>query len=184
MKDENSSARLIITLTLITLAVAGLLGLVNSVTAAPIARKQAETKEAAMHAVLPDADTFTALDAENGVTALYEAKKGDTLVGWVCETAPSGFGGKIGITVGIAVDHTVAGIKVSSHSETAGLGARLVESWFTEQYKGLSAGIHVRKAGQTADNGIDAISGATVTSKAVTQGVEQALAATSALGGK
>ncbi|MEA4824902.1 MAG: RnfABCDGE type electron transport complex subunit G [Clostridiaceae bacterium] len=182
--------RLTLSLTVITLSVALLLGAANAITAEPIARRTAETREAAMRLVLPEADTFTKVEntpavVENtsaAVNAVYTAASGGTACGWVVETTVSGFGGAIGVTVGVHTDGTVAGIEITSHSETPGLGARSTEDWFTAQFAGLSSGITVSKVGASG-NQIDAISGATVTSKAITGAVNTALSAITEMGG-
>ncbi len=182
--------RLTLSLTIITLSVALLLGAANAITAEPIARREAQTREAAMRLVLPDADTFTKVEnvpavAENtpaAVNAVYTAASGGTACGWVVETTASGFGGAIGVTVGIHADGTVAGVKVTSHAETPGLGARCTEDWFGAQFAGLVSGITVSKTGASG-NEIDAISGATVTSRAIAGAVNTALSAITEMGG-
>lgn len=106
-----------------------------------------------------------------------EAKQGSETIGYVVTvTDKEGYGGNIQISVGILNDGTVNGISILDISETAGLGMRAKEPEFYEQYAGRqAASFEVTKNGESGDNMIDALSGATITSKAVTGGVNAAL---------
>ena len=158
-------------------AVAGLaLGLTNMVTSGAIAEQQVKAAEAARRVVLPSADHFTEQTAPEGLKnafAGYDA--GGALVGKTATIVTKGYGGEIEITVGVDNGGTVTGISVggSSFSETAGLGARAKEAWFAEQYIGKSAPIALTKDGGE----IDAITSATITSRAVTTAVNNAVLA-------
>ena len=77
--------------------------------------------------------------------------------------------------IGVCKQATVTGVKITSLSETPGLGAKASNEEFTKQYYGLEEGISVIKSGMPNGNEISAISGATITSKAVTEGVNAAL---------
>ena len=175
--------RLGLTLFLITAVVAGLLGLVNSVTEDRIDEIKAEKTEKAMSAVLAEGvtigDAVADYPDDTGLVRSVYA----TSDGYVIETAPSGFGGEISMMVGIAGDGTVTGISIISHSETAALGANAAASTqvgtdFRGQFVGQSGTLAVTKDGGS----IDALTGATVTSRAVTSGVNAALACAAALG--
>ena len=162
-------------------AVAGLaLGVTNMVTSGAIAEQQVKAAEAARRAVLPSADHFTALTAPEGLKeafAGYDA--GGKLVGKTATIVTKGYGGEIEITVGVDINGVVTGISVggSSFSETAGLGARAKEAWFAEQYIGKASPIALTKDGGE----IDAITSATITSRAVTKAVNSAVLALGAL---
>ena len=160
--------RLTLTLFLISAVVAGLLALVNHVTADTIAEQTAEKAEAAMRQVL-EAERYEALDvpADSAVTAAFRA--GDE--GYVVRVAPNGFGGAIDMMVGIGADGAVTGIAIVSQSETASLGANCTREDFRQQFIGATGDLAVTKDGGT----IDALTGATVTSRAVTEGVNTAL---------
>ncbi len=110
-----------------------------------------------------------------GVAAAYQA--GDQ--GYVIEVTPSGFGGTIDMVVGVKTDGTVAGVEIISMSETSGLGANASKESFRSQFVGKSGDLAVTKDG----GDIDALTGATITSRAVTQGVNTALQAATALMG-
>ncbi len=160
--------RLTLTLFLITTVVAGLLGLVNYVTADTIAEQIAQKAENAMRQVL-EADSYEPLDVpeDSAVTAAYRA--GDK--GYVVRVAPNGFGGAIDMMVGVDVSGAVTGVAIVSQSETASLGANCTREDFRAQFTGKTGTLSVSKDGGE----IEALTGATVTSRAVTEGVNTAL---------
>ncbi len=160
--------RLTLTLFLITTIVAGLLGLVNYVTADTIAEQIAQKAENAMRQVL-EADGYEPLDVpeDSAVTAAYRA--GDK--GYVVRVAPNGFGGAIDMMVGVDVSGAVTGVAIVSQSETASLGANCTREDFRAQFTGKTGTLSVSKDGGE----IEALTGATVTSRAVTEGVNTAL---------
>ena len=160
--------RLTLTLLLITAVVAGLLAFVNELTAGRIDELTRQKAEQAMREVLPAQD-YTPLDAAlpQGVTEAYRA--GDA--GYVVRVAPNGFGGAIDLMVGVKADGTVNGVAVIAHSETASLGANGTREEFRAQYVGGAGPFAVGQDGGT----IEALTGATVTSRAVTDGVNAAL---------
>ena len=160
--------RLTLTLLLITAVVAGLLAFVNELTAGRIDELSRQKAEQAMREVLPAQD-YTPLDAAlpQGVTEAYRA--GDA--GYVVRVAPNGFGGAIDLMVGVRADGTVNGVAVIAHSETASLGANCTREEFRAQYAGGAGPFAVGQDGGT----IEALTGATVTSRAVTDGVNAAL---------
>lgn len=167
MKNAKYILRLTLTLLLITAVVAGLLGLVNYLTEDKIAALQNEKAESAMREVL-EADSYKPLETDaEGVTALYQA--GDK--GYVVRVIVNGFGGAIDMMVGVDLNRTVTGVSIISHSETASLGANCTREDFRAQFVGLAGGLAVTKDGGP----IDALTGATVTSRAVTKGVNLAL---------
>ena len=182
MKKGNIASyvlRLSLTLLLITAAVALALAGVNKVTAEAIAQNKQAKKLAAMEQVLPGAEGLESVefsDATGTVQTLYACDDG-----YVVEVLPSGFGGTITMMVGILPDGTVSGIAIVSHTETAGLGSVAAADTaagedFRGQFVGASGVLAVDKDGGT----IDSITSATITSRAVTDGVNAALAAVAA----
>ena len=176
-------------LTAITL-IAGLgLGLVHEITLNPIAQAQEKAKKEAWQAVFPDAklDEFKETDVDQkaakqaisdlGVNATIDevCTVGDT--GYVITTTDKdGYGGDIQVSVGIQSDGTVTGVSFLSISETAGLGMKAKEPTFKDQFNGMKAQkLEVTKTDATADNQVQAISGATYTSKAVTGATNAAI---------
>lgn len=163
----------------ITAVSAGVLAAVNKVTA-PIIAKNAEMKQIeAMRGVLPEAEELVRRDFfEEGssVTAVYDGGTGYVVL---CE--PKGYGGTVSLAVGIDNDNRVRAVDITAQSETPGLGARCTEEDFRAQFAGKSGEITVVKHG-AGENEIDAISSATITSKAVTAGVNDALRAVRIIG--
>jgi len=171
--------RLALTLLAITALVAAALSGVNAITADKIAQIQAEKTQKAIAEVLPEVTLDPKVTAINSgiVKTLYT-----TEVGYAVEVIPSGFDGEITMMVGIA-DGKVTGISIISHTETPGLGAVAAASsakgeQFREQFAGQSGTLAVTKDGGT----IDAITSATITSRAVTEGVNAALEYVKTLG--
>lgn len=183
-------------LTLITLVAGGVLGLVYEITKEPIAKQQEMAKQEAYKSVFEDADSFevcveegdgelAAYLAENGFEAqtineVMEAKdaSGETLGYAINLTTSEGYGGDITFSMGVREDGTLNGISILTISETAGLGMNATKDEFKNQFQDKQAeAFEVTKTGAAADNQINAISGATITSNAVTKGVNSGLCA-------
>ena len=172
-------------LLIISAVAALLLALTNSVTASTIAQRNEQANAEARKLVLESAQDFEEVkdvktDNSKGVevSEIYEAKdaSGNT-VGYTLKVLPSGYGGTIELMVGIdSAKGQVSGINVVSNSETAGLGAKATNPEFSDQYKGKPLEeLSVLKNGTPGDTEIKAISGATITSTAVTNGVDAAI---------
>lgn len=168
--------RLTGTLCAICAVCALLLGLVDAGTRDRIAQVAADKKNAAMAAVLP-ADSYEQVAYTGTDTTVKEAyKAGDA--GYVLQVAPSGsFGGGLVIMVGVNSDMTVSGVEIVESAETSGLGANAKKPAFRDQFVGKSGEVKVAKDGGQ----IDALTGATITSRAVSAGVSSALAAAATL---
>ena len=181
-------------LTVITVVSGLLLGLVYDITKEPIAIAQENTRQEAFRSVLPDAASFEeyegydaekagALLVENGYDpdeisdAVTGKDAGGEIVGYVVNViSHEGYAGDIEISVGIAADGTVTGIEMLSISETAGLGMKAAEADFKDQFKDKKVEkFTYTKSGESGDDMIDAISGATITTNAVTNAVDAAL---------
>ena len=107
---------------------------------------------------------------------LAEDEKGDLLGAVLNVTSTEGYGGDISFSMGILKDGTVSGIQILSISETAGLGMRAKEESFYGQFAGKNAEkFSYTKTGASAEDEIDAISGATITTRAMTNGVNAGL---------
>ncbi len=164
---------------LIITLVAGLaLGATYSVTKDAIAQQAVTAAENARRAALPAADSFEQIEIEpaSNVDWCYAGYQGDALIGYVAQITVQGFGGPIEVIAGLDTELTVTGISVggSSFSETAGLGAKAKDAAFASQFVGKPAPVRVIKAGGTpADNTVDAITAATITSNAVAGAVNQ-----------
>ena len=171
-------------LTAITVVAGLLLGVVYGVTKDPIVKAQEEAKQEAFRSVLSDAETFesdTEFDADAASALLkengYTSDASGETVGYVVNvTSHEGYGGDIDISVGIREDGTVTGIEMLSISETAGLGMKAKEADFKDQFKDKNVEkFTYTKTGESGDDMIDAISGATITTNAVTNAVDSAL---------
>lgn len=177
-----------IRLLLICAISAGLLGATYSVTKDPIAQHEAEASAAANRAVCSQATDFKEMnmgdfqseagwDASFGdVTKVLDAQKDGETVGYVVKVNGKGYGGTISMTVGLDKDGKYTGLSIDSQNETAGLGANAVKEDFRNRYVGKSSGqeLTVSKLAPAKDTEIQALAGATITSKAVTKAVNVA----------
>jgi len=165
-------------LLVITAIVAAALGFVNDITKDRIDAIQAERIVQAMQEIVSDADEFvpiTLQTSDEAVRAAYEARKNGQPVGLCVQVAPSGFGGEITSIVGIDTEGKILGVKITSISETPGLGSKANDAAWLAQYAGMTGPLSVVKNAATDDNQIVALSAATITSSAVTRGVQSAL---------
>jgi electron transport complex protein RnfG len=178
---------------LITVVAGLLLGIVYNVTKEPIANQQAKAKIEASKNVFATADTFTeyeAYDADTAAQALTDAgmsgmdidevssalDASGNLLGYVITvTDHNGYGGDIQFSMGVTLDGVLNGISLLSISETAGLGMRAGEVLVPQFVNKNVEAFTYTKTGSTSDSEIDAISGATITTKAVVNGVNAGL---------
>lgn len=189
---SNESIKNTISLMLITLIAGLLLGVVYEITKEPIAAEQQRAKEEAYKAVFADADSFedVKLDvakvekdlSDNGYDATIDEAmkvfdKSGNVTGYVLTvTDHEGYGGDIQFAMGVKSDGTMNGISFLSIAETAGLGMKAAEEDFMNQFAGKKVdSFHYTKNGATVDGEIDAISGATITTNAVVNGVNAGL---------
>ena len=185
MKEMLKNAGILLAITVIAGFV---LGTVYQVTKGPIAEAEAAAAMEAYKEVFADATDFAEVEvraealAAGGVNGsdinnVFEAKSADgTVLGYVLVvTNHEGYGGDIQFTLGVKMDGTVNGISILAISETPGLGME-AEGVLKPQFAGKNAvQFSVTKTGAVSDDQIDAISGATITSNAVTNGVNAGL---------
>lgn len=189
----KSAIKNVVTLTLITLVAGFLLGLVYEVTKEPIATAQENAKKAAYNKVFEEASAFEEVSVDlagadaivlesgiNGVSVneVVSAKdaSGNQLGYIITTTSHEGYGGDIEISVGITNEKEVLGVEILEISETAGLGMKANTDEFKGQFKNKSVSkFDYTKSGATQDFEIDAISGATITTKAFVNAVNAAL---------
>lgn len=181
-KDFSEVAKVGAILFAITAIAALILAVVNSVTAPVIEANTIKTQNEAMRDVLPNTESFEKIEYTNDADCVSEIYKGDEN-GYVAMVKPYGYGGEVNIAVGIDNELKVTGIHIISQSETAGLGANCEKKEWQEQFIGKTEHIEVKK-GNAEGNQIDAISSATITSKAVTKGVNEALSAVKEMRGE
>lgn len=174
-----------IILLIICAVAAALLGAVNAVTLAPIAEQTAKKTAEAMEVVFEGAEfggsvevSISGSDLDTAgedlsdavITSYAEAMVDGSAAGYAVSVQTNGYGGTLSMMVGIDSEGVITGVSVIDMSETAGLGANCQTEWI-DQYQGKIAPITVSKTGAQGDSQIDAITSATITSKAVTRGV-------------
>jgi len=165
---------------LVCAVITGALAYVNSITENIIQRRMEEQQEQFRKEVMDGADRFTEIKPEGlseRITGVYEAYRNDAIIGYVMDVTTKGYGGAMKLTVGINTEGRVTGVIIGDNNETPGLGSRAKEPGFIDQFKGVTAAetLSVVKQNKNSDNEIQAISGATITSRAVTEGVQAAL---------
>ena len=184
------------TLTVISLVVAALLGLVDSVTRDKIAAIEAENTRIAMSAVAPEGSEFgdkmeitdalaAAASAQGGkLVELYPMTNGGADAGYVMKISASGSQGTIVMMVGVDANKAITGISVVSHSETSGIGTKVVGNEpnaagepVLDQFIGMSG-----SGSLVVGKNITAVSGATVSTKGINMGANAALAVAELLG--
>ena len=176
--------------------IAGLgLGAVYGITKAPIEKANYNIQQNAYRTVFPDADAFNDMDgfdSEKATEAAVAAGYADDTIencvvavdasgaelGYVISvTDPNSYGGDVTLSIGVTNDGTLNGYSITTINDTAGLGMKAKEDSFSSQFAGKQVeSFEVTKTGATSDNQIDAISGATITSSAVTSAVNAGLA--------
>lgn len=182
-------------LTAITLIAGVCLGGVYEITKAPIAKAQDAATQAAYKEVFDGAASFTEYEgfdaaaatslaadagyADNDIVNCVVAQDdaGNGLGYVITVTSHAGYGGDITFSMGVTNEGVLNGYSITDISETAGLGMKAKEDAFMGQFQGIPAQmLDVTKAAKSADTEIEAISGATITSKAVTYGIDAGLA--------
>ena len=197
--DPKYIIKLTVTLFVTCVIVAGLLGGVNAITKDKIAAINWEKTVAAMKAVVADPDATTFSDAlENtaemeaaclagGATLqnVYEVQVDGAAAGYAIKVSASGSQGAIEMMVGVDGEGAVTGVAVVKHSETSGIGTKVAENepnkagvGMLSQFEGMSAADGTLAVGTN----VDAVSGATVSSRGVTAGVNAALAVAAVMG--
>lgn len=161
----------------------GLLAGTNQITAPLIEQRNQQASNEAREIVLQDASEFKILSSDKyksgsevEVVEVYEGLNGSEIAGYTIKVLPSGYAGEIEVMVGIKADGTISGVNIGNMKETPGLGAKANEEAFYGQYLGKPATqLSVIKSGTPGETEIQAISGATITSNAVTTGVNAAV---------
>ena len=180
-KKESTLINMVVALLVITAVSGGVLGLVYGMTKDAIAEVEQKKNEAAIQAVLPldgdityKADTlkynYEGVDLTFPCTLAYDAN--GNFQGAAVKTSEGGFGGKIDMMVGFLADGTIKGTSVLSHSETPGLGANMTGK-FKDQFVDKNPNEFMLKVTKDGGN-VDAITAATITSRAFSKAVDKA----------
>ncbi len=171
MAVKSNLTNMVLVLGVTCLFCSAVLGGAYVLTKEPIDKAAAEKTNNAISQVLPH---FTAVEY-NEAGHYYTATDGDNLVGYAVESTVVGFGGPLTLIVGVTPDGVVYNTSVLSQSETPGLGAKCsTDAKFMDQWKGFNPS--VKKLAVKKDGGdVDAITASTITSRAYTLAVENAL---------
>ncbi len=149
------------------LIISAALAVTNNVTAPVFAKAAADRAEAARSEIIPEAESFELIEAEGLPATVKEVYRTTNGVGYVFMLTATGYGGDINILCGIAPDGTILATKTLQQSETKGMGSKITEAPFAGQFPGKDASL----------DGVDAISGATISSKAYLGAIRDAFAA-------
>ena len=195
---KNKIIKDALALTLITLVAGVALGGVYEITKDPIAKQEAQAKAEAYEQVFTDAAAFEAVEMDDTLTKTIrdqldqegykaqsieevmraEDQSGETLGYAFTVVTSEGYGGDIQFSMGVQNDGTLNGISILSIGETAGLGMNADTPAFKDQFVGKQVEkLQYTKNRATQDDEINAISGATVTTNAMTNGVNAGLCA-------
>lgn len=179
MKKLNIKEILIPTIALLVICLVAttLLAFTNSVTMEKIALNAVETEKASRMLVLPEGKEYgevTTLDS--GITYCIGIGEAGEEVGYVFTAGAKGYGGTVAVMVGIGKDGAITGLEILSHAETPGLGANAVKPDFKDRFIGKTGELTVDKTSNEGQN-IQAITAATITSKAVVSAVNAITAA-------
>lgn len=166
---------MLLSLGVLTVGAGAALGVVNMATAEPIEAARQAALAQAITEVLPPFDSSPALDATPGGdgTTVYPAYEGGTLSGVAVESySEAGFSGRISVLFGFEPSGALTDYRITASAETPGLGAK-ADTWFRDggaDVRGSDAPLAVR-----ADGGeVDAITGATITSRAFVEALNRA----------
>lgn len=159
-----------IILLLITSVAGMVLGVTNSFTEGVIAERALEEVLESIESLIADADEYEIVEDDDvlerdRIREVYVGYKSDSVAGFAVKSFGQGYGGEVEVMVGITGDGIISGVQVMNQSETPGLGDKIVEESFLENYRGKETSQEVA---------IDTIGGATVSSVAVNNAVEEA----------
>lgn len=179
MKKLNPKEVLIptVALLLICLIATTLLAVTNSITQEKIALNAVETEKASRMLVLPEGKEYgEVITLDSGITYCVGTDESGEEAGYVFTSGAKGYGGTVSVMVGIDMTGAITGVEILSHSETPGLGANAVKPDFKARFAGKTGTLTVDKNSNDGQN-VQAITAATITSKAVTSAVNAATAA-------
>ncbi|MEG0295666.1 MAG: RnfABCDGE type electron transport complex subunit G [Clostridium sp.] len=164
---------------LIITSIAGLLlGFANDLTKEAILENSKLNKED-LKVIMPQAESIedSGIAGNEAVTEIFKAKNGNEEVGYVFKVTTKGFHGPVDLVVAISNEDVITGMKVMAHSETPGLGAKIVEEEFRTRFNNLptTEDITMVKTAPAKDSEVSAITGATVSSNAIGTAVTDAL---------
>ncbi|MFP4525140.1 MAG: RnfABCDGE type electron transport complex subunit G [Bacteroidales bacterium] len=181
MAKESTFSNMVLTLFLVTLFASTALGFIYELTKGPIEKAKLEKKNMAIQQVVPEYDNNPndeayEVEVDDATLTLYPAKKEDKTVGVAVETfTTKGFSGEFRLMVGFNDDGTINNISVLEHAETPGLGDKMESDksdWSEQFYNKSPEEFNLAVKGDGGD--VDAITAATITSRAYCDAVERA----------
>lgn len=149
----------------------GSLGIVYKQTKPKIDKQTERKKLDALQEVMPDATKFDEVVTDKK----WVAYKGSEVIGWALKTIAFGYGGPIQIVFGVDKNKKITRIKIIEQNETPGLGAKITDKKFTSQFEGKTEQDVILRKDDEANGKIDAITAATISSRAVTNTINQAM---------
>ncbi len=180
----NSIIKPTVVLFVVCVIISGSLAYVNGITKDTIQQNTLAEQEEFRRQVLNTAEKFEQVDQEGtaeAVKGIYAGFSGSDPVGYVVEVSTKGYGGAISMTVGVNLEGAVTGVIVGNNNETPGLGSKATGGSFIAQFSSITIGdiaenaLIVVKQQPKAANEVQAVSGATISSRAITKGVQAAL---------
>lgn len=178
MEKKQNNLLYVLHISLILLIICSLtaaaVSLVYGLTYAKAEENLLSEKRVAMADIYGEGISVDEVDCPEGVDAVYRITKGSDLLGYSVSVTGSGFGGDMDVLVGYNADGSIRGVRLISHSETPGLGSRVGEADYLEQYVSKSGGL-------VLDQDIDSVSGSTISSSGLLDAVNTASSAIQSL---
>lgn len=178
----KENLKLAIILAVIVGTCTALLAFTHAITKDPIENTRIENERNAMKEVMASATDFEKIDivspdSNSTILEINKAVNGSETVGYTFSVNTKGYGGFVNFLVGIDESSNLTGMKVLTHGETPGLGANSATEDFQSQFvdKPTENGISYVKGGEPKENEISAITGATITTEAITTGINDAI---------
>lgn len=181
--EEKKGLKYFLRITLTLLAIAGVmafaLAAVNAATEERIEQNNIDEMNAVISKIFGEGIESEELDfaPADPVDAVYSITQNGEFQGWAVKCSPMGFKADIDMIVGVLPDGTCKAVRIISLSETPGLGAKVEEEAFLDQFGGASGNLEVKK-------NITEVAGATISSRAVTEAVNKAIDAAKSVGGE
>lgn len=182
MAAQSTLKNMMLCLTAVCFVCAAVLGGVFVLTKAPIEAAAQKALTESISVVLPDGGELSQAQSSDmqGIDEYYSYTQAGKVLAYAVKTSTNGFGGTLTLMVGVLPDGTVYNTSVLAHSETPGLGAKCTsDEAFTSQWQGFNGTLKVKQDG----GDVDAITASTITSRAYTLAVAQAVNLAKSLGG-
>ena len=171
-----------LSLFIIAAAITALLGMVHNLTLEPVENQRKRAQEKTMKEVMAAAAGFRELPPEKSgnaggsIVRIFEGLNGNETIGYVVELAPSGYSGIISMMVGISgTENKITGMRVMKHTETPGLGSLAVKESFYRKFDNKDLVPLTVSRVSSGSNEIESITSATITTRAITNAVNEAI---------